>query len=144
RSGASQTGPGKPARTGAGHTWPGSAVVRTRIVIQAATPTTTHAPNRSSHRRTTRIGPPRASAVHTTATIASHIHLEENENNRMDIWFATSDIAQNSKPVHPTSCTMFSTDGTYEPRIPSTGRNRTMVGTASPAPAYATSASGDR
>ena len=111
-------------------------------MIHAPTPATTHAPKRSSHRRTIRIGPPRARSVHSTATTASHSHLLLNPNTRIDIWFATSDMAQNSNPVHPTSCTMLRTDGRYDPRRPSTGRNRTIVGTFSREPASATSASG--
>src|SRR6266550_2649174 len=116
RSTANQKWPGNPPLPGACHTWPRFAVVRTLIVIDTPTPITTHAPNRSSHLRTTRIGPPSASSVHTTATAPSHSHLFEKPYTRIDIWFATSDNTQNCNPVHPTSCTMLRMDGRYEPR----------------------------
>ena len=79
--------------------------------IHAATPATTHAPNRSSHRRTTRMGPPSARRVHTTPTTTSHTQYDENPHRRTDIRFATEAMAQNSNPVHPISWTMFSTEG---------------------------------
>ena len=83
------------------------AVVSRRMVIHSPTAPTTHAPNRSSHRRTTRMGPPRARAVQATATTASHTPYP-----RWTTRFATRLMAQNSNPVHPMSCTMFSALGT--------------------------------
>ena len=79
------------------------------MVIHAATPATTQAPNRSSHLRTTRIGPPRASSVDTTTITGSHSQYEESEENSR---LATRLMAQNSNPVHPTSCTILKTEGT--------------------------------
>src|SRR5437867_6714901 len=112
------------------------------MVIHAATPATTHAPNRSSHRRTTRMGPPRARPVHTTATTASHNQYEEKWNSRTDIRSATWAMVQNSNPVRPIGWAMFSTEGKSDPWTPRTGRNSTMPGTPSRAPANPTSASG--
>ena len=71
RSTASHRWPGYPPLPGAFQILERSAVVRRRTVIHAPIPPTTQAPNRSSHRRTTRMGPPRARAVHATATTAS-------------------------------------------------------------------------
>src|SRR5205823_2709664 len=90
------------------------AVVRTRIVIHIARPPTTHAPNRSNQRLTTRMGPPIARAVHTTATIPSHAWY----GNAGAIRWATRLMAQNSNPVHPTSWATLRTDGRYDPRSP--------------------------
>src|SRR5216117_4040251 len=107
RSTASQNG--RPPWPGRCQIDPRLAEVSKRMVIQAATLATTHAPNRSSHRRITRMGPPRARAVDSTTTPGNHSQYEDSEENSR---LATRLIAQNSNPVHPTSWTILNTDGT--------------------------------
>ena len=72
RSTASQKFEGNPPWPGWRQMAPRCAVVSTRIVIHTATPATTQAPNRSSHCRTTRTGPLKASVAQTKATTISH------------------------------------------------------------------------
>src|SRR5436309_8021855 len=99
-------------------------------------------PNRSSHRRTTRIGPPTARSVQTTATRASQKWDASRPNRRLEATLATCPMAQNSTAVHPTSWSRLRADGRNEPRSPRTGRNSHMDGTPSRSPARPTSASG--
>jgi hypothetical protein len=104
-------------------------VVSNRIVMVTRMPPMTHAPKRFIHTRTTPIGPHRARRVQITAAIPSHTPRAEKPKTRCDTRSATSDMAQNSTAVHPTSCIAFSALGSHEPLNPRIGRNRTMVGT---------------
>jgi hypothetical protein len=69
-------------------------------------------PEALSHRRTVKIGPASASAVHTTATTRIQTNGASNPNRSIETAFAIRPLAQNSKAVHPISWTRFATDGT--------------------------------
>src|SRR6266511_2069346 len=99
-------------------------------------------PKRSTHRRTTRIGPPTARRVQMTATDASQKRDASRPNRRLEATLATCPIAQNSTAVHPTSWSRLRAEGKQEPRSPRTGRNSTIDGTPSRSPARPTNASG--
>src|SRR6266511_773465 len=99
-------------------------------------------PKRSSHRRTTRMGPPTARRLQMSATDASQKWDASKPNRRLDATLATCPMAQNSTAVHPTSWSRLRAEGRNEPRSPRTGRNNTIDGTLSRSPARPTSASG--
>src|SRR6266545_3019846 len=101
-------------------------------------------PKRSSHRRTTRIGPPTARRVQMTATDASQKRDASRPNRRLEATLATCPIAQNSTAVHPTSWSRLRAEGRKEPRSPRTGRNSTIDGTTSRSPARPTERSPHR